>query len=93
MKPEHVQLLEQARVIPVIQIENVEDALPLARTLLDNGLPVAEVTLRTEAALEAIAIIAMALPEMLLIAGTVLNPGSGGSGGRGGSSYCCVTGF
>ena len=74
MNPEQLQRLASNKVIPVIQIDNVEDALPLATTLLENGMPVAEITLRTEAALESIAIIARELPDMLVIAGTVLNP-------------------
>ena len=44
-----------APVLPVLVIERVEDAVPLARALLAGGLPVLEVTLRTDAALESIA--------------------------------------
>lgn len=60
-------------VIPVLEIESAEHAKPLAETLLAAGLPVAEVTLRTEAALESIRLIARQVPDVLVGAGTVLN--------------------
>lgn len=69
-----IDLLANARVVPVIQIDNLEDAIPLAETLIENGLPIAEVTLRSPVALEAIQVISQRFPEMLLIAGTVTNP-------------------
>ncbi|MDE2408283.1 MAG: bifunctional 4-hydroxy-2-oxoglutarate aldolase/2-dehydro-3-deoxy-phosphogluconate aldolase [Xanthomonadaceae bacterium] len=62
----------RAPVIPVITIERIEDALPLCRTLTDNGLPVLEVTLRTACALDAIALLARELPQACVGAGTVL---------------------
>ena len=58
-------------VIPVLTIEREGDAAPLARALLDGGLPVIEVTLRTPAALAAINAISRELPEMVVGAGTV----------------------
>lgn len=60
------------RVVPVIVIENADDALPLADALLEGGLPVAEITVRTEAAIDAIRLIAKHRPDMLVGAGTVL---------------------
>ncbi|MBN8263252.1 MAG: bifunctional 4-hydroxy-2-oxoglutarate aldolase/2-dehydro-3-deoxy-phosphogluconate aldolase [Xanthomonadales bacterium] len=62
-----------APVIPVITIAALEDAVPLARALAGNGLPVLEVTLRTDCALEAIARIAAEVPEACVGAGTVLS--------------------
>jgi len=59
-------------IIPVIVIENADDAEPLAEALLEGGMDVAEVTFRTAAAAEAIGRIAKRFPEMLLGAGTVL---------------------
>lgn len=59
-------------IIPVVKIDNAKDAVPLAKALIDGGLPVAEVTFRTEAAGEAIAQMCKAYPEMLVGAGTVL---------------------
>ena len=59
-------------LIPVIKIDNAEDAVPLAKALIDGGLPAAEITFRTACAAEAIKRITDAYPEMLVGAGTVL---------------------
>lgn len=62
-----------APVIPVLTIERVADAVPLARALVRGGLPVLEITLRTGVALEALRAIAGEVPDALVGAGTVLN--------------------
>lgn len=59
-------------IMPIITIENVEDAVPTAKALCDGGLPIAEVTFRTSQAKEAIKEITKAFPDMLMGAGTVL---------------------
>ena len=59
-------------IIPVIKLNRVEEAVPLAQALLAGGIPVAEVTFRTEAAAEGIAAIRREVPQMLVGAGTVL---------------------
>lgn len=59
-------------IIPVIALDRVEDAEPLAKALCDGGLPCAEVTFRTDAAEESIRIMAEKFPQMLVGAGTVL---------------------
>ncbi len=64
-------LLEAAPVLPLLRIERVEDAVPLAGALLDGGLPVQEVALRTPAALPAIARIRSELPAVTIGAGTL----------------------
>lgn len=64
--------IKSLKIVPVVKIEQVEDAKPLAKSLIAGGLPVAEVTLRTLAAYEAIKEMAE-LPEMLVGAGTVVN--------------------
>jgi 2-dehydro-3-deoxyphosphogluconate aldolase / (4S)-4-hydroxy-2-oxoglutarate aldolase len=61
-------------VIPVIVFQRVEDAVPLARALVDGGVRVLEVTLRTPAALPAMEAIARAVPEAVLGAGTLRSP-------------------
>ena len=63
-----------APVIPVVTIEDPGTAVPLARALLEAGLPVVEVTLRTGAALRAIEAIAREVPDAVLAAGTVVRP-------------------
>lgn len=67
------QVLTQAPVVPVLSISRLEDAVPLARALVDGGLPVLEVTLRTPVALEAIEAIRKDVPEAVVGAGTVVN--------------------
>ena len=57
---------------PVIKIENPDDAVPLAKALIDGGLPAAEITFRTASAAESIKKITEAYPDMLVGAGTVL---------------------
>ncbi|MGF1703566.1 bifunctional 4-hydroxy-2-oxoglutarate aldolase/2-dehydro-3-deoxy-phosphogluconate aldolase [Photobacterium makurazakiensis] len=64
--------LAALKVIPVIAINNAEDAIPLGRALVENGMPCAEITLRTECAIEAIRIMRKEFPEMLIGSGTVL---------------------
>lgn len=59
-------------VVPVVVLNEVKDALPLAKALVEGGLPCAEVTFRTEAAEESIRQMAKEYPEMLVGAGTVL---------------------
>ena len=65
-------VLARAPVVPVLSIDRLEDAVPLARALVGAGLPVLEVTLRTAVALKAIRCIRDALPEACVGAGTVL---------------------
>lgn len=66
-----MNLLDLSPVIPVVVIEDPETAVPLARALLDGGIAVIEVTLRTDAALAAVERIATQVPGMTLGAGTV----------------------
>lgn len=66
------ELLSSAPVLPVLAIARLEDAVPLARTLVEAGLPVLEVTLRTPVALDAIRAIRTEVPAAVVGAGTVL---------------------
>jgi 2-dehydro-3-deoxyphosphogluconate aldolase/(4S)-4-hydroxy-2-oxoglutarate aldolase len=67
-------VLDLAPVMPVVVLENADDAVPLARALVAGGLPAIEVTLRTPAALAAIRAIAEEVPEAVVGAGTVVTP-------------------
>ncbi len=67
-----IEKMERCGVIPVIAIESPALALPLADALMKGGLPVAEITFRTEAAGETIQILKKDRPELLLGAGTIL---------------------
>lgn len=60
-------------IIPVIQIDNANRAVPVADSLAAGGLPIAEITMRTGAALDSIRLIARELPHILVGAGTVIN--------------------
>jgi 2-dehydro-3-deoxyphosphogluconate aldolase/(4S)-4-hydroxy-2-oxoglutarate aldolase len=67
------EIMALAPVIPVLIIDRVEDALPIAAALVEGGLPALEVTLRTPAALEAIRLMKQ-VPGAVVGAGTVLDP-------------------
>ncbi|MBB6121621.1 bifunctional 4-hydroxy-2-oxoglutarate aldolase/2-dehydro-3-deoxy-phosphogluconate aldolase [Nocardiopsis algeriensis] len=67
-------ILDLAPVMPVVVIDDLEAAVPLARALVAGGLPGIEVTLRTPAALSAIERIAAEVPEAVVGAGTVVTP-------------------
>ncbi|PJG85221.1 bifunctional 4-hydroxy-2-oxoglutarate aldolase/2-dehydro-3-deoxy-phosphogluconate aldolase [Conservatibacter flavescens] len=67
-----IEKLREFKVIPVIALDNVEDILPLMDTLSENGLPVAEITFRSEAAEGAIRLLRQHNPDILILAGTVL---------------------
>jgi 2-dehydro-3-deoxyphosphogluconate aldolase / (4S)-4-hydroxy-2-oxoglutarate aldolase len=66
--------LNTAPVVPVMVIENLKDAVPLARALVKGGLPVLEITLRTQAALECIKAIVAEVEGAIVGSGTVLTP-------------------
>ena len=72
MNNEWIETLRALRVMPVIQIEDANDAVKLAQVLSENGLPAAEITFRSDAAAESIRRIREAFPEIILCAGTVL---------------------
>lgn len=69
---EVLEQIQKLGIVPVVKIDKLEDAKPLAQALIKGGLPCAEVTFRTDAAEEAIRIIASEFPDMLIGAGTVL---------------------
>jgi 2-dehydro-3-deoxyphosphogluconate aldolase/(4S)-4-hydroxy-2-oxoglutarate aldolase len=67
------EILAASRVIPVVSIQQLADAVPIARAIHDGGLKVIEVVLRTPVAMAALTAIAREVPELILGAGTVLN--------------------
>src|SRR5262245_8317214 len=87
MPPDPSPLLAKTPVIPVLTIERVADAVPLARALLAGGLPVIEVTLRTKAALDAIRAIAAEAPDVIVGTGTVLDAADVDAAVKAGSKY------
>lgn len=69
---EVLEKIQEIGIVPVVVIDDVKDAAPLGKALMDGGLPCAEVTFRTEAAEESIRIMSEQFPDMLVGAGTVL---------------------
>ena len=65
------EIIEKLKVVPVIKLDNAKDAVPLGKALVEGGLPVAEITFRTEAAEEAIRRMSGAYPEIAVGAGTL----------------------
>ena len=86
------QLMRLAPVIPVIVIDRVEDAVPMAEALVAGGLTVLEVTLRTPAALDAIAAM-KSVKGAIVGAGTVLNPAMLGAAIDAGSEFIVSPGL
>ncbi|MFC3120497.1 bifunctional 4-hydroxy-2-oxoglutarate aldolase/2-dehydro-3-deoxy-phosphogluconate aldolase [Agaribacter flavus] len=72
-KHSSAEIFSQGPVVPVLVIDKVEDALPIAESLMKGGVNVLEVTLRTKAAMDIISLIAKELPEAYIGAGTVTN--------------------
>lgn len=74
MSPQTAAPLFKTRVLPVIALENADDAVPMAEALLAGGIDAMEITLRTAAALEAVRRVAAAVPGMCVGAGTLARP-------------------
>ena len=80
-------------VIPVIVIQRLQDAVPLAQALVAGGVRVLEVTMRTPVALAAIEAIARAVPEALVGAGTVRSAADARAAKDAGSVFCVSPGY
>ncbi|GHR50190.1 ketohydroxyglutarate aldolase [Helicobacter pylori] len=74
MQDKTIEVLQISPIVPVVVIENIKDAVPLAQSLVEGGIHIIEVTLRSSCALEAIELIAKNVPKMRVGAGTILNP-------------------
>lgn len=74
MQDKIIEILQISPIIPVVVIEDIKDAVPLAQSLVEGGIHIIEVTLRSSCALEAIELIAKNVPKMRVGAGTILNP-------------------
>ncbi|MBD9625031.1 bifunctional 4-hydroxy-2-oxoglutarate aldolase/2-dehydro-3-deoxy-phosphogluconate aldolase [Ensifer sp. ENS06] len=85
--------ISAARLLPVVVLERAQDAVPLARALLEGGLPVAEVTFRTDEAAEAISRIRKDVPGMLVGAGTVLTKAQLADASAAGAQFIVTPGF
>jgi 2-dehydro-3-deoxyphosphogluconate aldolase/(4S)-4-hydroxy-2-oxoglutarate aldolase len=88
-----LERLRALRLVPVIVIDDPDDAVPLARALSDGGLPCAEVTFRTSRAGEALERIAAECPDVLAGAGTVLTPAQAAAARKAGAQFIVSPGF
>lgn len=87
------EVFSASPIIPVMVIEDVKDALPLARALVAGGINVFEITLRTEAALESIRLISQEIPEAITGAGTIINPQQFDAAVEAGAQFIISPGF
>ncbi|ELJ8580701.1 bifunctional 4-hydroxy-2-oxoglutarate aldolase/2-dehydro-3-deoxy-phosphogluconate aldolase [Vibrio cholerae] len=87
------QQLKALKVIPVIAIDNAEDIIQLGKVLVENDLPAAEITFRSEAAVEAIRLLRQTQPDMLIGAGTVLNREQAIAAKEAGATFIVSPGF
>jgi 2-dehydro-3-deoxyphosphogluconate aldolase/(4S)-4-hydroxy-2-oxoglutarate aldolase len=85
--------LARTRVLAVLVIDDVSDAVPLAHALLDGGVDAIELTLRTGAAMESLGRIRADVPEILVGAGTVLTPGQVGEVKAAGAAFAVAPGM
>ncbi|GAA7076104.1 bifunctional 4-hydroxy-2-oxoglutarate aldolase/2-dehydro-3-deoxy-phosphogluconate aldolase [Helicobacter pylori] len=74
MQDKIIEVLQISPIVPVVVIEDIKDAVPLAQSLIEGGIHIIEVTLRSSCALEAIELITKNVPKMRVGAGTILNP-------------------
>jgi 2-dehydro-3-deoxyphosphogluconate aldolase/(4S)-4-hydroxy-2-oxoglutarate aldolase len=93
MKMNTLDLVTYGPVIPVIVLHRVEDAVPLARALVDGGVRVLEVTLRTTLALRCIEAIAREVPEAIVGAGTVRSADDALAAGDAGARFAVSPGY
>ena len=85
--------LRAIKIVPVIALERAEDAVSLGAALLQSGIPAAEITFRTAAAIDAIRRLRDAQPEMLIAAGTVLNAAQAKAAQQAGADFIVSPGF
>lgn len=85
--------IKELKLIPVAVIDNVDNAVPLGNVLIDAGLPIIEVTFRTEEAVKSIKILTKVLPDLLVGAGTVLKVDQVNDAIKAGAKFIVTPGF
>ena len=88
-----MKIVEETKIVPVVKIDRVEDTIPLCQALIDGGLPIAEITFRTDAAEEAIKTATTAFPKMLVGAGTIINVEQAKRAHAAGATFLVSPGF
>jgi Entner-Doudoroff aldolase len=87
------KIIEQYKLVPVAIIEKYKDAIPLVKALKEVGLPIIEVTFRTEVAEKAISVISKEIPNILVGAGTVLKVDQVKKAVNAGAKFIVTPGF
>ncbi|MEI6914109.1 MAG: bifunctional 4-hydroxy-2-oxoglutarate aldolase/2-dehydro-3-deoxy-phosphogluconate aldolase [Armatimonadota bacterium] len=87
------QTIGRLGVIPVVTLDDASQAMPVCQALLAGGLSVVEITFRTSAAAEAIAIVSREIPEMLVGAGTILTTDQAKQAFDSGATFMVSPGF
>ena len=85
--------VEKTRLVPVVVIDDAADAVPAARALKAGGVPIMEITLRTEAGLAAIENVAKEVPDIVVGAGTVLTMDQAKNALNSGAKFVVLPGF
>lgn len=85
--------IEELKIVPVVVLQEAVNAIPLAEALIAGGLPIAEITFRTEAAAESIEVISKKIPEMLVGAGTIINVEQAKKAIAAGAKFIVTPGF
>ncbi len=88
-----LEQLSEIKIIPVISVQHAEDIISLGKALVENGLPAAEITFRSDAAADAIKLLRQSQPDMLIGAGTVLNEAQAIAAKEAGASFVVSPGF
>ena len=91
--PELSAKIESFGIIAVLVVESADDAIPLAKTLLDGGVGVMELTLRTPVALDALKKIRKDVPEMIAGVGTILSPAQAKEAKEAGAAFGVAPGM
>ena len=87
------EIVGELKIVPVVKLTSPTQAKPLAKALIDGGLPIAEITFRTDAAEESIRLISEAYPEMCVGAGTVINKAQAETAVAAGAKFLVSPGF
>ena len=88
-----INQLEAYKVVPVVKLDKPKDALPLGNALVKGGLPIIEITFRTDAAAEAIENLSRELPDICVGAGTVLSVDQANQAIDSGARFIVAPGF
>jgi len=90
---EILKIVEDTKIVPVVKIDRACDTIPLCQALIDGGLPIAEITFRTDAAEEAIKLASKTFPDMLVGAGTIVNVEQAKRAHAAGATFLVSPGF